>query len=136
MKKRILFAFAIAAVFALAIAAFAYNRTTVTAGDDKRPACCKKGDSCPMKGKADHNKSGEHAKGEHHKCCGDSCPMKAKGGDQNAEANSCCSCCGDSCPMKKGDTETKATAVSAADDGKGCCDDCDCCKAKQERSTV
>lgn len=135
MKKRLFIAFAMLAVFGLAIAAYAYNRTTLVAGDDK-PACCKKSDSCPMKGKMDHEKSGEHAKGEH-KCCGDSCPMKAEGGDHaKADGHNCCGCCGDSCPMKK-NGETKGTAVTTSgEDSKSCCDGCACCKAKEKTATV
>ena len=40
------------------------------------------------------------------------------------------SCCkGDSCPMKKGDGAAKA------EDGKSCCDNCDCCKGKTDSAT-
>ena len=108
MKKRLLFAFAILAVMSLAIAAFAYGGMSVSSVDDKM-SCCKK-DSCPMKGE-DH-KSGDHAKMKGHDCCGDSCPMKKKDG------------------------AATATAVSASDEGKSCCDDCDCCKANAMTDTA
>lgn len=116
MKKKITILFALLAVFSLAIAAYAYTRTTVV---EKAAACCCKGDSCPMKGKKEH---GDHAKTAEHNCCGDSCPMK-KGDGQAAGDHKCC---GDSCPMNKKDGK------GAAEDGKGCCD---CCKgeAKTEK---
>ena len=128
MKKRSLFAFAVMAVLSLAIAAFAYGGLA-TGSVDNKASCCKK-DSCPMMKHDD--KSGEHAKGEH-KCCGDSCPMKSKDGTATAE-NHKCDCCGDSCPMKKKDGT--ATAVSATEEGKSCCDNCDCCKGKEKKDTA
>jgi len=127
MKKKILFAFAILAVLSMAIAAFAYGGIAVTNVGDKA-SCCKK-DSCPMKSK-DHN-SGEQAKGEHN-CCGDSCPMKS-GDHAKMEGHDCC---GDSCPMKKKEGAATGTAVSASDDGKSCCDNCDCCKTKEKTDTA
>lgn len=134
MKKRILAIFTIVAVFGLAIAAFAYTQTT--ANTAASASCCK--DSCPMKKKdGDHAEHGrehgkDHAKGEGHKCCGDSCPMKGehgKSGEHHA-AGEAHNCCGDSCPMKKKDGQATATAVSASEDGKSCCDNCECCKGK------
>ena len=130
MKKKILFAFAILTVLSLAIAAFAYGNLAVSSVNDKA-SCCKK-DSCPMMMKHDEHGSGEHPKGEH-KCCGDSCPMKSKDGNATAE-NHKCDCCGDSCPMKKKDGTT--ATVSATNDGKSCCDNCDCCKAKAKTDTA
>ena len=127
MKKKILFAFAIMAVLSLAIAAFAYGNLAVSGVDDKA-SCCKK-DSCPMMMKHDEHKSSEHAKGEHN-CCGDSCPMKS-GDHAKMEGHKCC---GDSCPMKKKDGT--ATAVSVPEEGKSCCDNCDCCKAKEKKDTA
>ena len=60
--------------------------------------------------KGEHGKSGEHhANGEAHNCCGDSCPMKKK----DAQA-----------------------ASAAADDGKSCCDNCECCKGKAKTETA
>jgi hypothetical protein len=134
MKKRILAIFAIVAVFGLAIAAFAYTRTNVTA-IASASCCCK--DSCPMKNKdGEHGK--DHAKGEGHNCCGgDSCPMKGehgKSGDHTKMEGH--DCCGDSCPMKKKDGTATATAVSATEEGKSCCDNCDCCKGKAKKETA
>lgn len=138
MKRRVLAIFTIFAIFGLAIAAYAFTQTTTST--TASASCCK--DSCPMKKKdGDHAEHGkDHAKGEGHKCCGDSCPMKgdhAKGGEHHAtgEAHNCC---GDSCPMKKKDGQATAAAASSAEDGKGCCDNCDCCKgkAKKEASAV
>jgi len=129
MKKRIIAIFAIVAVFGLAIAAFAYTQTTTST--TVSASCCK--DSCPMKNKdgnnAEHGK--DHAKGEGHKCCGDSCPMK--GEHAKGEAHNCC---GDSCPMKKKDGPATATAASATEDGKSCCDNCECCKGKAKAETA
>lgn len=122
MKKRVIAMFAIVAVFGLAIAAYAYTKTT---NSTIKASCCAKSDSCPMKGKKDHEKSGDHA--------GKSCPMKEHGADAKTEGHNRCGCCGDSCPMKK-EGETKATAASASEAGKDCCDNCDCCKGKN--STV
>ena len=133
MKKKILFAFAILTVLSLAIAAFAYGNLAVSSVDE-RASCCKK-DSCPMMKHGEHG-SGEHAKAEH-KCCGDSCPMKSgdhKSGDHaKMEGHDCC---GDSCPMKKKDGTATATAVSATDEGKSCCDNCDCCTGKEKTDTA
>ena len=136
MKKRILLTFTIVAMFSFAIAAYAYRQTST--GTTASASCCK--DSCPMKNKdgnhAEHGK--DHAKGEGHKCCGDSCPMKgdhAKGGEHHAKGEAH-NCCGDSCPMKKKDDQTAATAVSAMEDGKSCCDNCDCCTGKVKAETA
>ena len=135
MKKKIIAIFAIVAVFGLAIAAYAYTKTNVKVAASA--SCCK--DSCPMKNKdgnhAEHGK--DHAKGEGHNCCGDSCPMKGEHGKSGDHAKmEGHNCCGDSCPMKKKDGEAKATAVSASEDGKSCCDNCDCCKGKAKTETA
>jgi hypothetical protein len=136
MKKRILAVFAILAVFGLTIAAYAYTQTS-TATIAASASCCK--DSCPMKNKdgnhAEHGK--DHAKGEGHSCCcsGGSCPMKGehcKGGDHaKMEGHNCC---GDSCPMKRKDGQ--AAAASGSEEGKGCCDNCDCCKGRAKKETA
>ena len=133
MKKKILAIFAIIAVFGLTIAAYAYTRTTVNT--TATASCCK--DSCPMKNKGgEHGK--DHAKGEGHNCCGDSCPMKGEHGNGGDHAKmEGHNCCGDSCPMKKKDgDEAKATAVSTSEEGKSCCDNCDCCKGKAKTETA
>jgi hypothetical protein len=116
--------------------------------------CC--GDSCPMKAaKGEHKMAADHkAAGEGHTCCGDSCPMKAakgehkmgadhqmmageqKTGADNKAATAEHKCCGDSCPMKKKDGETKVSAASASDEGKSCCDNCECCKGKAKTTAV
>ncbi len=145
MKKRIIALFAIIAIFGLAL--FAYAQTTSV---DSGRSCCTK-DSCPMKQKSASDKEAASCCCD---CCkdskgtGDSCPMKKKGtpsqvtkvnvsNDKMAAtaAGCCCTCCGDSCPMKK-DGEAKGTAVSASDDDKNCCDNCDCCKGKAKTSTA
>lgn len=132
MKKKLVAMFAIMAVFALAIAAYAYTKTTVKTSASV--SCCK--DSCPMKNKdAEHGK--DHAKGEGHKCCGDSCPMKGEHGNTGDHSKmEGHNCCGDSCPMKKKDGEAKATTVAASEEGKSCCDNCDCCKGKAKTETA
>lgn len=120
MKKKVLTLFAIAAFLSLAIAAYAYTNNAVTSGSTTA-SCCKKSDSCPMKGKSEHGEGGEHAKMS---CC------KKHGGDEAKKTEgSCCDCCGDSCPMKKGDGATKTEG------GKSCCDNCDCCKSKANSAT-
>ena len=126
MKKRIILLVAIAVVFGLTIAAYAYTRGTTTVST--AACCCKKdAESCPMKGKDDKS---DHAGMS---CCKKHGDDHAKGGDHSkAEGHSCCGCCGDSCPMKKG--EGKATTVSASADGKSCCDNCECCKGKTKTS--
>ena len=130
MRKKLIASLSILAIFAFAIAAFAYTQNTNTLAD--KPSCCKSKDSCPMKAKG-HDANGEHAKMD---CCGDSCPMKKKGEGtaataSAAEAKGCCDCCGDSCPMKKGEG---ASATGASAEGKSCCDNCDCCKGEKETS--
>ena len=118
MKRKIIGLLVIVALFAFAIAAYAYSTggTTTTAAS----CCCKKdGDSCPMKSKGGH----DSAKGEHGKA---SCCAKHASDDATAEGKH--NCCGDSCPMKKGETATAGSAT----DGKSCCDGCDCCKGKSE----
>ena len=113
MRKRITASLTIIAIFALAIAAFAYTRGTTTTISAVASCCKKDGDSCPMKGKGHDDKS-EHAKM--------SCCKKHVGEHAKADGHECC---GDSCPMKKG--EGKGTDVSSTADGKSCCDNCDCC---------
>lgn len=117
MKKKFIASLSILAVFAFAIAAFAYTQNTNTLAD--KPSCCKSKDSCPMKSKG-HEGNADHSKME---CC-------KKHDGQHAEGHKC-DCCGDSCPMKK-DGAAAATAASA--EGKDCCDNCDCCKGKKETS--
>ena len=115
MKKRIIATFAILALFALAIAAFAYTRTTTV--ETSKACCCKSGDSCPMKSKGHDEKGGEHKMS----CC------KKHDGEHSAAAgdHACCGCCGDSCPMKKGEATVSATGAD-----KSCCEGCECCKHK------
>lgn len=130
MKNKLTALFTIVAVFGLAIAAYAYTRTT-TGPTSAAESCCK--DSCPMakKDSAEHGK--DHAKTEDHGCCGDSCPMKKGEQGKSGEhaSGETHNCCGDSCQMKKKDGETKTAApVSASDDAKNCCDNCECCKGK------
>ena len=123
MKTRIFFVTAAVLVFGLGIATFAYKQTS--SAKAAAAACCCKGDSCPMKaGKgehrvtaaAEHKMDADHeAMSGEHKCCGESCPM-----------------------MKKKDSQTKVSGASASDEGKSCCDNCDCCssKARAKTSTV
>lgn len=107
MKKKLVAVFAIVAVFGLAIAAYAYTQTTFNT--TASASCCK--DNCPMKNKgAEHGK--DHAKGEAHECCGDSCPIKKKEG------------------------RATTMAVSASEEGKDCCDNCDCCMGKDKAKTA
>ena len=116
MKKRLIATLSILAVFAFAVAAFAYTQNTIAVAD--KPSCCKSKDSCPMKSKghdANHDANGEHAKMD---CC-------------KHEEGKACDCCGDSCPMKK---KEGAAAASTSTQGKDCCDNCDCCKGKKETS--
>lgn len=116
MKTKIFATFAVIALFALTIAAYAYarsNNTTVA-----KTGCCKSADSCPMKAGMDHDKAEAHN--------GHCCQKHADGAVQPEGHASSCDCCGDSCPMKKGDGATAAVAG----DGKSCCDSCDCCKDK------
>jgi|SRR5688572_794568 len=115
MKMKFLALFAVALLFSLAIAAYAYTNRALATGPTTA-SCCKKSDSCPMKGKSEHG-ANEHAKMS---CC------KKHGGDEAKKEGASCDCCGDSCPMKKGDGTAKA------EDGKSCCDNCDCCKGKTD----
>lgn len=117
MKSKILALFAILVVFGLALAAYAYTKTTVS-GDKATMSCCAKSDSCPMKARG-HDHQGEHA--------GKSCPMKhdAKAGDHK--------CCGDACPLKK-EGAPESTAAISSENGESCCDNCDCCTGKHEQA--
>ena len=124
MNNKILLAIATILVLGLAVAGFAYKRTT---GSTIAAAvsCCDK-DSCPMKA------NGEKADCD---CCtGDSCPMK--NGDKMAAHTT--ADMPDSCPMMKKDTKAEnAVAVSTTDTGtkKSC--DCACCKhAKEKKDTA
>ena len=143
MKTRIFFVIAAVLAFGLGIATFAYKQTgsSMTAA----ASCCCKGEHKMTAGKTAE---------EGHKCCGDSCPMKAakgehkmgadhqmmageqKTGADNKAATAEHKCCGDSCPMKKKDGETKVSAASASDEGKSCCDNCECCKGKAKSTAV
>lgn len=148
MKKRIIASLAILAVLGLAVAAYAYNQTSSIA--TAKVSCCKDKDSCPMKKKdASGKETASSCDCCKDNCAGDSCPMKKKGetahmskigmsGNVTAATGDgcCCACCGDSCPMKKKDDEAKATAVSASEEGKNCCDNCDCCKGKAKTAAV
>lgn len=118
MKKKFLALFTVVALFSLAIAAYAYTTNTTSAASTAA-SCCNKSDSCPMKGKSEHGeKGGDHATMS---CC------KKHGGDHSQKAKGAsCDCCGDSCPMKKGDRAAKA------EEGKSCCDNCECCKGKTD----
>jgi hypothetical protein len=142
MKRKILFTFAIFALFSLAFAAFAVNQNSTTTAAEPA-SCCKDKDECPMKSKMnhgdkhmDHETKGEHAHADGKNCCGDSCPMKkdatAVSAADSAEKCCDCACCGDSCPMKK---KEGATAVSASSEDKSCCDNCDCCSGKKDAGT-
>ena len=121
MIRKFLMLFAVAAMFSLAIAAYAYTQNTPAAAGTAA-SCCKKSDSCPMKGKSDHEQGGEHAKMS---CC------KKHGGDHAKAEGAGCDCCGDSCPMKNGD----ASAAGHHADGKNCCDNCDCCGGKAKKDS-
>ena len=103
----------LAAMLGLAIAAYAYSQNT-SAVPTASASCCKKSDSCPMKGSMNHGDAGgEQAKMS---CC-------KKHGEHTKADGSTADCCGDSCPMKSGDAAHTA-------DGKNCCDDCVCCNDK------
>ena len=119
MKKKFLTLFALFALFSLAVAAYAYTNNT---GVSTSSSCCTGKDSCPMKGKSEHGGGGDHAKM--------SCCKKHDGGHAKKAEDAPCDCCGDSCPMKKGD------GVAKTEDGKNCCDDCECCKDKAKSETA
>jgi hypothetical protein len=121
MKKKIIATFAICALFALAMVAFAYQTTNPATAD--KACCCKSADSCPMKSKGHDDKTAGHEMS----CCKKHGEDHAKAGDHAS-----CDCCGDSCPMKKKD----GAAASASTDGKSCCDNCDCCKGEAPKATV
>src|SRR6476661_3023364 len=125
MNKKILLAIATILVLGLAVAGFAYKRTSGN-GVATAVTCCDK-DSCPMKA------NGEKADCD---CCtGDSCPM------MNGEKTAAHQTAGmpESCPMMmKKDAKTEnAVAVSTTDKaGKKSCD-CSCCKhAKEKKDTA
>src|SRR5262245_59469950 len=104
MKRKLMFAVAVIALFAFSIAAYAYTTSVSTAA-----SCCCKGDSCPMKTKDANGKEVSCCDNcdccKDGKCTGDSCPMKKKDGshtmdashheNMSADHSGCnCSCCG------------------------------------------
>jgi|ERR1035437_2751890 hypothetical protein len=102
MKKKLIVVFAVITVMTLAIAAFAYSRTTTVT---ETPVIAQSGD--------------------HH----DSCPMKMKdasGKEVAMDCDKCDHCKGDSCPMKKGDGSQKPMSDTAAGTAQGDAKSCDC----------
>ena len=112
MKQKLLLAVSVLMLFALAVTAFAYSRTS-TGLAAAASCCCCSGDSCPLKKK--------DASGKETASCCDDCDCRKDG-----------KCTGDSCPMKKkGESATK----TADSDAKSCC--CPCCgKDKEKKDTV
>lgn len=115
MKKKVILAVAAMMVFALAAVTFAFvstsSRTSASAMD-----CCCKGDSCPMKKKAESGKESASCCDNCDCCKGDSCPMKAKKSE------------GAAAETHKGMEHSGATSET-----KTC--DCSCCKDKQKKTT-
>ena len=125
-------------VFALAMAAFAYSRSS-DVGSSAATSCCRS-ESCPMKDASGKTVAGH----ENCDCCkgdGDSCPMMKKDTSGKSEHAS-------SCPMmKKGDAEScpmmkksdgAAIGMEHADHheitGEGsCC--CPCCNHENKEKT-
>ena len=123
--KRIILAICVMLVFGLAVAAIAYQRSTVTATASTASCCKHEGASCPMKKDAAGKESASCCD---ENCCKDgSCPMKggAAGGKHS-----------ESCPMKDKDGQASHATMTAAEheamkaEGKSCC--CACCGAKQD----
>lgn len=103
-------------VLALAMAVYAFNKTT---DESKTTAasCCAKKDDCPLKNKGAQTVAAENASTE--SCCDKSdcccktgaCPMKASG--EKSAADCCGNCCGGSCPMKnKLETESAVSQTT------------------------
>ena len=113
MRKRILLVISVLLVLGMAIAAVAYQRTTLTTKSAMECCCCS-GDSCPMKSKA--AKGGESAS-----CCDGDCCCKGEG----------------SCPMKKnagsvGTTDPSVAPAAAEGKKEGCCS---CCTGDKGKAT-
>ena len=123
MKKKLLASLSILAIFAFAIAAYAFNAQSY-APVAVKASCCKSKKSClmKMKGHDGHDSKGEHAKMD--------CRKKHCGDHAKADGKTCCDSSGDSCPMKK-----KGDGAAEASEDKDCCDSCDCCKGKSEKET-
>jgi len=114
MKRKLMFAVAVMALFAFTIAAYAYTQASTSVSTSA--ACCCKGDSCPMKKKDANGKEVSCCDNcdccKDGKCTGDSCPIKKKDGthtmdashheNMSADHTGCsCSCCGKDKETKK-----------------------------------
>ncbi len=113
MKSKILLVLTAVFVLGLAVAVYAFNKTSSSV--KASASCCAKSDACPLKNKAAQTTAENHSTAS---CCDradyccktDACPMKASDGEKGA-AGCCDSCCGGSCPMKnKNETAFNQTA--------------------------
>ena len=132
MRKNFTLAIAAIMVLGLAVAAFAYTRSSGTFATAM--SCCD-GDKCPLKNK--NAATGETASCcDNCECCGDSCPLKNKADASatavNMEAGKMEA--GKSCPMMGKAESTTAVRTEAKPevkaDGKSC--SCSCCSGKKE----
>jgi len=105
MKKNTLITLSVVFVFVLGVAAYAFTVSSLHSAVSVN--CCKKGDSCPMKGKDESSKMTAACCDMKDCCCkkGDSCPMMKSGEhkehtdagiDHSSKAGACsCPCCAD-----------------------------------------
>lgn len=112
MKNKFLIALTAVFVLGLAMAVYAFNRTT-----NDQTANASAVSSCPMKDKtaATAENHSSHSCCDKANCCckTGACPMKSSGATSAADC--CANCCGGSCPMKNKSDDAVASDAAKAE---------------------